>query len=883
MNKIILFFLTCVLFTRLSAQNFNTEGNGIRNVVTATISGNDVLYISEVDGAISCYKTNGDKLWRNNSQDPAVMFEIEAVDIDNDGNDDLLAASGDGHIYAWKSDGTLLWKFNPGHKVRFNEVAVIGKGVDLRIFAGGNDYRLYEINTIGKLVNDRPIGGSIRKIEAGDFIEEGKEILFVYTLKHDKYRSEFFGFIQPEQFNEVLKSTTIDRVIPEGGNRFMLHDVSIADINKDGRDDIVMFGGEGAPKMVGIDGDFNRIAEFKGSKKDKQRYVHAIGTTLLPYKDEIVLQYGGLIYRLDLEGNILSRTGEAHRKIIYADFVSVSNNLIGCGQVGGGNGLYFYPLSKKEWWNTDHKFQGRIAKVEENIDELYKQVLNFKLPKYQKKSTKSFNMITGMRPNEEVKKLKGGSVNYIRQFTLSESTDRSNLVKAIGKDALKLDKRQKYELSREDVVDIARKSEADNEPFVIWAGHGMDPFYLQIETLEKILEVAPNMCHGFIYAEIANPLDPRVHYWIDEYLPRMATAIRNNGNKAKIYFRYKSMFWAATSHNETWKKVFFSEKYNDILVPSAEDTNNRLQDLNFSGRVGMFAGGYVDDWAIRLVDDNPTSWRPYSPGGQRSVSPYLRNGASMISYGARYGILFNIRYLEEPGMNVLFSLMKSGVLPIVEKEDILSIGSWHLIKDINEDIVHTADDGHNLGNYKEEDINAVVAVNSVTWCGTTVPDYDYSKISLGVNYRWLHFIPEMPNGMVPVVPSEMESKLKKRGDSYCISDMKVGYVNDKPIAAKDFGKTMQAAVKKGAEKLPLLVKGASWSLIKLDETHARLILIDPGYIDPQQREVVVSFQSMVPLKATDILSGEKITIKNNKINLTVPAGSMRFVDIEYKK
>ena len=134
MNKIYS-LLVCLIFSIvISAQNFTTEGNGIRNSIIANVKSENVLYLSELNGSVSSYTIDGKKRWRNETDDPAVMFEIEAVDIDNDGNDDLLAASGDGHIYAWKSDGTLLWKFNPGHKVRFNEVAGIGKGVDLRIF-----------------------------------------------------------------------------------------------------------------------------------------------------------------------------------------------------------------------------------------------------------------------------------------------------------------------------------------------------------------------------------------------------------------------------------------------------------------------------------------------------------------------------------------------------------------------------------------------------------------------------------------------------------------------------------------------------------------------------------------------------------------------------
>ena len=50
-------------------------------------------------------------------------------------------------------------------------------------------------------------------------------------------------------------------------------------------------------------------------------------------------------------------------------------------------------------------------------------------------------------------------------------------------------------------------SRREREPFQMWVGHGNDPFYVRINTLEKILEVAPKTCYGFIYAEMNGTSD----------------------------------------------------------------------------------------------------------------------------------------------------------------------------------------------------------------------------------------------------------------------------------------------------------------------------------------------------------------------------------------
>jgi hypothetical protein len=225
--------------------------------------------------------------------------------------------------------------------------------------------------------------------------------------------------------------------------------------------------------------------------------------------------------------------------------------------------------------------------------------------------------------------------------------------------------------------------------------------------------------------------------------------------------------------------------------------------------------------------------------------------------------------------------MKSGVLPIVEKENIQSIGSWHLIKDVDEKLIHTVDTHHNLKQYKKDDDNAIFSVGQMHWAGTNIPEYDYSNAALGVKYRWLNYMPEMPHGMVPVAPIESKSMVEKQGKPYFVSNGKVGVTGDKKIPANQFGGTIKNTVSKGEKNLAIVVKGASWSVLKLDENHVRIILVDPGYLDPQKREVTILFQTKQPKRAMDVLSKEDLKIHQKSIKTTVPAGSLRFIDITY--
>ncbi len=880
MKRYLFISVFMLLAIGLSAQNFTTEGNGIRNVVTGHVKGKPVMYISELDGTLSSYNVNGKKLWSQFTPSAAVLFEIEAADINGDGNDDVLAASGDGHIYCYSSKGVLLWKYAPEYKVRFSEIAIIDDGENAKVFAGGNDQKLYELDNKGNLLSSTDVDGLIRKIEAGNFVDKNKPSLFIMTYQHDKYRWKFFGIIDPDTKKEIRSASFKKKSLKKLGKQ-MLTDISVADITKDGKDELLLFGTTDVAEFMALNGDLEPVAQFTALKKAKQRYAHTVGTCLLPVRDEIAMQYGGLLYSLNLKGELIGQSGDRYQNVIYNDLTLLpdSKQLIGGGQVGGGNSLYFYTL-KNSWYKKIQKLQGRMAEVNDNINTLYKQVLNFEMPAYQTKSDKPWIMITSATSSKEVMKLNGADIIYAPQVRMQENWDRSELVALIGESALKKDKRMQYDKTQDEIVALAKELEAKGQAFTAWTGHGNDPFITSLETMLKVLEVAPNTCYGFIYAEMDNVNDPRVQHFINHYVPALAKAMRKNG-KAKMYFRYKNVFWGGTSHLEPWKSMFFGGEYADVLVPASEDTSSRTQDVNLAGRVGMWAGGYINDFAMRLVDDNPTSWRPLTPGGQRSVSPYLRQGVMMAAYGARYGILFSNKYMEDPGYDVLYALMKSGVLPIAKKENIESISSWHLLKDVDAELNHDINHHHTVDNFTNDDADAVFSLTQMRWAGTDVPDYDYSRV-LGVDYRWLNYIPILPKGMVPIGPFEYAQALEGEDIPYTVSDMKHGFLAGNKVAAKDFGLEINKAAIEGAKNMPLSVEGAAWSAIRIDEKHIRVILMDQGYIDPQAREAIITIQGENASGARDVLSGEELEIKNNKVVLTVPTGSLRFIDVSYK-
>ena len=86
-----------------------------------------------------------------------------------------------------------------------------------------------------------------------------------------------------------------------------------------------------------------------------------------------------------------------------------------------------------------------------------------------------------------------------------------------------------------------------------------------------------------------------------------------------------------------------------------------------------------------------------------------------------------------------------------------------------------------------------------------------------------------------------------------------------------------------ANRLPVRVDGkVAWTVVRLDPTHVRVTLIDPGYICPADREATILLQHLQGSACRDILGGVSLPIVDNSIRVTVPAGTLRVVDVTHR-
>ena len=117
------------------------------------------------------------------------------------------------------------------------------------------------------------------------------------------------------------------------------------------------------------------------------------------------------------------------------------------------------------------------------------------------------------------------------------------------------------------------------------------------------------------------------------------------------------------------------------------------------------------------------------------------------------------------------------------------------------------------------------------------------------------------------------------GHSYVSADGKKRY------AADQYHQQIAADIQAGAKKLPLTVSGeVAWVCAQTSPKHLRLTLVDGGYLNPSDKTAEVTFNTIDPVRVTDVLSGETIApLDEGAASVEIPCGLFRFIDVELEE
>lgn len=891
-----LILATCMAAEDVAIRSFATGGHTVYHLRIASIEPNDesVLIAATTDGTVMCFSKKGVPQWKSQAGQSLVL-DLEVADLDGDGRDDIMVASADGQLYVLDHTGKLRWQFG-GIAPLIQVCALKTNDGKMTVLCGGIEKKLYSLSADGKVLDVFESPYVVRHIRKGDFLGDGKEYAAVVTIKNDRSRC-FLHLFNPDGLKPLWdKPISLATDNPTEGTKYFVpwlaYRVAVfsmlpADINRDGKDEILMtdhFEKRGIFYAYNHKGEKVLTSSKKGIRGRAYRMNLLTHIPAAQTKDDRIFGLFGdqlIVYRLDGSIEKIVTGPYAHACGLFDR--ETRTYFLG-SSISGGDGIYALKIDRPGWESafTNLTPTGRIAQVEQNMARLDRQIDRFQRPAYQSPPKRSL-VVTGKNA-EEIEELFSSRHDYnnvrFAQFNLlTENFNRDVLAPPWN---TKRETRHKYNFSAEEIIEFAAERERLKQPFVLWAGHGNDPFYMQLSTIEGILKAAPTMAVGLVFPEMERT-DEAMRYAVQTHIIPIAELCRKHGT-CKLTLRNKNIFWNASCYLDLWRETLLEGQYEDIFVPSMEETNGRTQAISLSGRMGLWLCGKFDHVSARAVTDNVNFSRLWEWGSQQQLSHLLRSLSLRASLGADI-FLVNIYQGDPRQLSTFYRMVDKGVIAIPEREDLMSICDTCLgMKSPAPYFLKHGKNGHEINQYAPSKEEAVFDRMDCYWGAAPTNPSDFSNYAMGSRHRMLNFLPTNPYGLIASVPEEIDLDDFPFFRQMIRTDGEFFYTKqgDK-ISAIDYKETALQQLRDSANRLPVRVEGnVAWTVTRLGPNHVRVTMIDSGYISPADRQVRIVLQHLPGTQCTDILSGENLLLRQNTISLTVPAGILRIVDITHQ-
>lgn len=914
--------LSTALAAESGIRSICTGGHTIYHAEAATVNREPgrAIIAASMFGKILCYTMNGEKLWERDTGG-FFPFALEVGDLDGDGLDEACVASADGSLYAVDHDGTLLWKIFE-NKPPLYQVMIHRSERETAIFAGGVEKVLYKIRPDGNIAGTVPGEGIVRNIGAGTVLEKGSNHLVV--VRRRAFKPGILQIYDPVSLKLLTESTK-----PVGKDSF---EMLVRDTNADGIEEIIL-GYRTEAAAYSTTGQ--EVCRFESRRRRKAPDTYEMmllsGFGPAPANGILALSASWLIdYGPD--GKIRSERSSPISPTSISYDNSTKTVILGSA-VSGGDCIHLIDAKAPDWMDSYAALQpqGRIKEVMDNIESVREKIKRFTPPSYQPPCETKYVIVSeagrpfnpskaaDLDPMESEYPLAElhrtlfpyENVAFSANRWFADNRDRSGLPAPWNR---KRDQRMPYSLTKKEIIAYAARMEALGVHFTMTAGHGNDPLFMGLDTIEGILQAAPRTCDGFIFPEMERTDEP-FEWVVRHHIKPICDLCLKYGGK-KLILRSKHVFWSGNAYLPLWNEVIMSRKYKDILVPAMEETNERAPDISLSGRMGLYLTGYCEQWAARAVRDNLSfnryfEWSTGMVGGHflRSLVYRASLGADifLIQLGSlRTGVEGDTlsehgRYVQErsgvgPAMNrgnlsehgfychepFADMLGKGVIFTPKSRADILSISPVAVgIQNPDPGYLRHGCNGHHIEDYTADEEPLVFDRLDNFWAHAPTASHDLGFYGAGRTRQAHNFLPLFPYGLVTFIPAQEEiSKITQLGLKYD-TDGKSWYHNGEKRSPGEAQPEILKALKTHAASLPLQVQGdAAWTAVRIDDRHLRLILLDPGYLSPAERAVKVKF-AIHAVRATDILDREELTIVENSMAVTIPAGIFRVIDIEH--
>lgn len=857
----------------------DADGDGVEEVFTACY-----------DGLVGCQSPDGKVLW--SAATGAFPYDLSAADLDGDGRAEALVASADGCLHVIGA-GRERWKWStPAPLYQVEVTRLDGRTV---ILTGGVDRKLYALDHAGHSLKVIETPRVVRLIESGDLDGDGQRE--VVTATHLGELEVFAGLALTSLWKRRTPLMENGREVKGFWRPYSL---ALADLDGDGRDEILL--GSGFYNRSGI-----RVLKGDGSVlwdrpdgfyfRDGTYYSHtqmaAADIADSPGKEVLGLNAGRL--------HVLTAAGEplvTGRSVLgFTDLALAGGRGPGVWLASTPNGDdRIYRLDLTPGWEQDFaglKREGRMARVEANLDRLRDQIAAWQ--GVAPDGPPTIHLVSGGQPNTpELIRAHFPTIAWYRQrypypnciFAMSINIAANEPVPGFGNpDRRTLARR----LRPAAIVELLKTNEEAGIPFIAAVGHGCEP-QVTVETCEAILKACPKTCLGFNSSENSDFGEPLEKYLNDYWFPLMDVC-RRYGKQALLI--EKGAWWLCVPAMDKYRKLI-DGTYADVLVMSVEDSNSRSPELNLLARAGLYAAGAVNTWSARTISDELCWNRYFEWEWPQSGHPFLRRELAQALLGARFfEYHLYLHRLDDPEgprittigrevVDLIIPMIGKGLLIPPRPADMVGLAPVALrMREPDPGFAAEAMNFHRHDEFADDPAERSSLLEGVACHHGMAPvrEHYLGKYLLGQDRHYGNFVPATPYGVPLLVPASLPpDRLKWARQSYQ-TDGRALYADGRTLDGPAARPIIEQAFREAARSLPVRAEGRIELLAqRLPDGRLRLTLIDPGFLDPEDRPVVLRLAAGTPTAWVDPLSGETLTATAGAVRLTVPAGAFRIVE-----
>lgn len=859
------------------------------------------LVYGAYEGAVGCLvPDSGELLWE--SPVGGFPFALATGDLDGDGRDEILAACSDGMLTCFDAAGHRRWQVATGKPLYNVAVGRVGPAGERLVVCGGIDRVLQVLDRDGQQVAaSPPFQSLVHRVACGDLDGDGRDEIVAFdgrttaialNMAADGLHELWRG---PIELPEMLRNWENPR------GQFNLMSLDLADLDGDDR-----------AELVGGDSYHNRqvIVAARASGEllwntaplplsaSRDRWYEFYSTAFVRVADfrpdhagpEIVSVSGGLVRLHDKDGKELAR---AEAPVGFSDLVVDGRTLYLGSTPGGDNTIYRVSLDGD--WPAEVRGlrrHGRAATVADNLAALRQQVVAA-APEPTAPEGWDFEMSLA---DDATRRLWRTRLPY----------DGLRLVggrKVIEPTPPLTSQGEPFNASRwktdslpgtqtvERIEAIAKQIEAGGEPVGLSIGHSCMPF-VTLDTIDRILAAAPTQVVNFVTAEDE---DPRlVKRYLDEFIGPLADRCAKHGSRVRVVLKNKGLWWLTQPAEPAVFEALFAPGRGEVLVAATEDSNSRTPELNLFARVGLRQAGLMQ-FRVSIHQDLFSYCRFQQYEYPKTGSPYLRllvaqtvlggtdyRAHGMFTYGR--GDDLDTTVLGEESIELFGHLLGKGLVRAPAPEELASLSTVGLVMhEPPEDWLADAHNGHAPQRWRDDPAldDAVLPHNGCTWGNSPTPPHALQALLFRKTRQFGTYVPATPYGAVAMVPAGADlAKVVGVRDWWHTDGVALWRDGGPRLTGQAAYDAAARSFEQAAQELPFRAHGDDvfCQVHRMGDGQWRVFLVDPGWVDPREREVRLAVQVPGNVSLTDRLTGEALPVADGQARLLVPAGGLRIVD-----